>query len=213
MSFKPANAIQRINAQGALLVFPLNNQKEPKSIWSEFYPRSKMRWEWDSDGDDRVGQLWSLMKNLSDCRKVVYSKWYRGRATFFSNELFTALLAKNREEFESPQLSPVARQLLECLESDSPLSTKQLKALTELRGKENERAYTRGMKELFERFLIVAYGEVNDGAFPSLAVGATRHLFEDLYNASKEMADPEATKIINQFLPPGSLFRKFLDKK
>lgn len=213
MSFTPAKAIQRINAQGALLVFPLNNQKEPKSIWSEFYPRTKMRWEWDSDGDDRVSKLWALMKHLSDCRKVVYSKWYRGRATFFSNELFTALLAKNREEFENPQLSPVARQLLECLESDSPLSTKQLKALTELRGKENERAYTRGMKELFERFLIVAYGEVDDGAFPSLAVGATRHLFEDLYNASKEMSDLEATKIINQFLPPGHLFRKFLDKK
>lgn len=212
MSLTPAKAIQRINAEGALLVFPINNQKEPKSLWSEFYPRSKMRWEWDTDGDDRVGQLWGLMKKLSDSSKVVYSKWYRGRATFFSCELFTALLSYRHDHFENPQLSPVARQLLECLESDSPLSTKNLKALTELRGKENERAYTKGMKELFNQFLIVAYGEVDDGAFPSLAVGATRHLFEDLLNKSREISKTDSAKTIDRLLPQGHLFRKYLDQ-
>ena len=212
MSFTSPKAIQKINAQGALLVFPLNNQKKPKSIWSEFYPRTRMRWEWDSDGDDRVGKLWYLMKQLSDSRKVVYSKWYRGRATFFSFELFTALLAVTRDQFENPQLSPLARQLLECLESDSPLSTKNLKALTELRGKENEKFYNKGMKELFNKFLIVAYGEVDDGAFPSLAVGATRHLFEDLLNDSRELDLKRAQRTIDQYMPQESLFRKFLIK-
>lgn len=212
MNITPGKAVQKINAQGALLVFPMNNQKEPKSIWSEFYPRTKMRWEWDTDGDDRVGRLWSLMKKLSVSRKVVYSKWYLGRATFFSRELFTALLAFRREQFENPKLSPVAHQLLECLESDSPLSTKNLKALTELRGKENERTYTKGMKELFDKFLIVAYGEVDDGAFPSLALGTTRNLFEDLLNHSRELSVTEAVKTIDRFLPQGNLFRKYLDK-
>lgn len=208
----PKNAISKINSRGALLVFPINNKKEPASLWSEFYPKSKMRWEWDSDGDDRVGDLWGLMKKLSDSREVVYSKWYQGRATFFSRKLFTALLYKSLREFDEPHLTPTAKNLLEALESDSPLSTKQLKAITELRGKDNERFYNRGMKELFSKFLIVAFGEVDDGAFPSLAVGSTRNLYEELLSDAREMKQTEADKIINEFLPAGNLFRKQLEK-
>lgn len=209
---KQKSAVSKINARGALLVFPINNKKEPASLWSEFYPKSKMRWEWDSDGDDRVGDLWALMKKLSDSGEVVYSKWYQGRATFFSRKLFTALLRKSLKHFEEPQISPVAKNLLDTLESDSPLSTKQLKQFTELRGKDNERFYNRGMKELFSKFLIVAFGEVDDGAFPSLAVGATKNLYEDLLNEARDMTDVQAQKIIDEYLPEGSLFRKFLDK-
>lgn len=209
---KQKSAISKINARGALLVFPINNKKEPASLWSEFYPKSKMRWEWDSDGDGRVGDLWSLMKKLSESRDVVYSKWYQGRATFFSRKLFTALLRKSLLQFEEPHLSPTAKNLLDILESDSPLSTKQLKQLAELRGKDNERFYNRGMKELFSKFLIVAFGEVDDGAFPSLAVGATKHLYEDLLNEARAMTDIQADKIIAEYLPEGNLFRKFLDK-
>ena len=208
----PKNAINKINSRGALLVFPINNKKEPASLWSEFYPKSKMRWEWDSDGDDRVSDLWALMKKLSDSREVVYSKWYQGRATFFSRRLFTALLCKSLNEFDEPHLTQTAKTLLEALESDSPLSTKQLKAMTDLRGKDNERFYNRGMKELFSKFLIVAFGEVDDGAFPSLAVGSTRNLYEELLSEAREMKKVEAEKIINEFLPAGNLFRKQLDK-
>lgn len=206
-------AVSKINKRGALLVFPINNQKEPVSLWSEFYPRTKMRWEWDEDGDNRVGSLWMLMKKLSDSGQVVYSKWYQGRATFFSQELFTALLAQSLQHFDQPELTRTARDLLDCLESDSPLSTKQLKKMTELTGKDNEKFYNRGMKELFNKFLIVAYGEVDDGAFPSLAVGATRHLFEDLLFNARHMNLKESQKIIDHYLPKGSLFRKFLDKQ
>lgn len=193
-------------------MFPINNQKEPASLWSEFFPKSKMRWEWDSDGDDRVGDLWALMKKLSDSRDVVYSKWYQGRATFFSRKVFTALLQQSLQHFDEPQLSPVAKNLLDTLEGDSPLSTKQLKQLTELRGKDNERFYSRGMKELFSKFLIVAFGEVDDGAFPSLAVGATKHLYEDLLNDARAMTATEAQNIIDQYLPEGSLMRKYLQR-
>lgn len=206
------SAVSKINSRGALLVFPINNKKEPASLWSEFYPKSKMRWEWDSDGDDRVGKLWALMKKLSDSREVVYSKWYQGRATFFSRKLFTALLCKLLQNFDEPYLSYTAKNLLDALESDSPLSTKQLKQITELRGKDNERFYNRGMKELFSKFLIVAFGEVDDGAFPSLAVGATKNLYEDLLNDACAMSVSAADKIINEYLPEGNLFRKQLEK-
>ena len=41
--------------------------------------------------------------------------------------------------------------------------------------------YSRALKELWSRLLIVGVGEVADGAFPSLAMSATRHRFEELW--------------------------------
>ena len=207
-------AIARINKNGSLLVFPISNRREPPSLWHESYPRSKMKWEWDSGGDNRVGELWFLMKKLSAGGDVVYSKWYQGRATFFSKKLFTALLCLSHLYFEDhSRLSRYARDLLDTLESDSPLSTKQLKRLTGLQGKDSEKYYNRGMKELFSHFLIVAYGEVDDGAFPSLAVGSTKNLFEDLVVDAHKMKVAEAEAIVLQFWPDEkNPFRKYFEK-
>lgn len=206
-------AVRLINENGMLLVFPINNRPIPPSLWSRFYPRSKMRWEWNDDGDDRVAQLWGLMKRLSDCRQVVYSKWYQGRATFFSRNLFTAMLATQMKTRNiKADLSFHAIPLLEALEEDSPLSTKELKRLTELQGKFNEPNYNRGMKLLFQRLLVVGFGEVDDGAFPSLAVGATRMLYEDLWEEAKAMTSKDAQYLIDRHLIPGSPMRRFFDK-
>ena len=86
-------AIKLIDQNGILLVFPINNKKEPRSLWSGFFPSRKLVWEWDQEGDAAVHKMWSLMKDLSECREVVYSKWYQGRATFFSKQVFVAMLA------------------------------------------------------------------------------------------------------------------------
>src|SRR4051812_43192291 len=85
-------AISAIDRAGAMLVFPIGNRREPLSIWYQFFPRSEMRWEWDEDGDDRVSDLWHLRADLATTRKVIYTKWYQGRATYFSRRLFAALL-------------------------------------------------------------------------------------------------------------------------
>jgi hypothetical protein len=184
------DAIEAINRQGCLLVFPIDNRKEFASIWSEFYPRTPMRWEWDEDGDDRVARLWHLRAELSICNEVVYTKWFRGRATFFSRPVFTALLKLlGASELG---LSREARTILEALKLDSPLSTKQLKRATDLQGRFNESTYQRALKELWSRLLIVGYGEIDDGAFPSLAIGATQVIFEDLFNESRELSRTEA---------------------
>jgi hypothetical protein len=172
-----------------------------------------MVWDWNDEGDEHVWKMWQLMKRLSDCREVVYSKWYQGRATFFSPELFTAMLATRRSHHVARhELSETARVLFEVLENNSPLSTKQLKALTDLRGRENEAAYSRGMKELFQKLLIVGFGEVDDGAFPSLAVGATELLFEDLWRDGRALSIDAANRTLNRFMPPHSLFRRQFDK-
>lgn len=172
-----------------------------------------MVWAWDENSDRRVGDMWQMMKELSDCREVVYSKWYQGRATFFSHDLFTAMLC-TRQAYRTArhELSATARNLFEVLENNSPLSTKQLKEFTDLRGKANEGVYGRAMKELFERLLIVGFGEVDDGAFPSLAVGATELLFEDLWRESSVLPVSAARATVDRFMPGNSLLRKQFDK-
>jgi len=86
------SAVEAINRHGVLLTFPIDNQSDPPALWSVFYPRSQMRWEWEANADNRVPKLWHLKTELSASRQVVYTKRYKGRATFFSKTLFKALL-------------------------------------------------------------------------------------------------------------------------
>ncbi len=175
-------AIEHIEKRGILLVFPIKDGKDPMSLWYCLHPRSTMRWDWDVTGDNRVVKLWHLMKELSDSGEVVYSKWFQSRATFFSKEVFTAYLSHLKSQFDLFfGLTREARQIYEELEHNSPLSTKEIKALCELQGKDMARFYNRAMKQLYQRGLIVSYGEKEDGAFPSSLHGATSLLFEDLW--------------------------------
>jgi hypothetical protein len=207
------SAISKINKSGVLLVFPNNNRRDPRSLWFEFFPRTPMRWEWNESGDDRVSQMWMLMKKLSANPAVVYSKWYQSRATFFSREVFTAMLSLLRGQSTlTADLEPSARDILDVLESDSPLSTKEIKRATDLQGKFNEATYNRGMKQLFSRLLIVGFGEVDDGAFPSLAVGATKLIYEDLWTQASRQSAADALATLNRYLPPQSLVRKHFEK-
>ena len=213
MNRRLSTAIERIRQRGALLVYPINNRPEPRALWHEFFPNSEMVWDWNEDGDTRVAALWQLMKQLSDSREVVYSKWYRGRATFFSPELFSAMLrvrAGSRDSRRS--LSDASRTILEILENNSPLSTRELKRFAELQGKENEPIYTRVMKELFTSLLIVGFGEIDDGAFPSALVGATELLFGELCREAEKLAVGEARKTVNRFMPAGTHFRRFFEE-
>jgi hypothetical protein len=211
MNFK--SAVTAIQKHGILLVYPLDNRSEPRSLWSCFYPRSEMRWEWDQEGDTRVADLWHLRTKLSESRKVVYAKWFRGRATFFSKEVFTALLALlQTSRAPNEGLGAESRRILDALNMDSPLSTKQLKALTELRGRALEPLYEKALKQLWSRLLIVGCGEFDDGAFPSLAIGSTSLLHEDLWDASKAISPEEASDFLAKKIPQDSPFLKQLTR-
>jgi hypothetical protein len=209
----PDNAVEYVNQKGILLVFPINNRELPLSLWSEFFPKTRMVWDWNDDAAGPVHDMWGLMKRLSDCREVVYSKWYQGRATFFSRELFVAMLRQRCVQSDARRsLSSTARTLFEVLENNSPLSTRKLKELTDLQGRLHEAEYSRAMKELFTRFWIVGFGEVDDGAFPSLAVGATELLYDDLWRQAEEMPLRKAQATIDRLMPQPSHFRRFFDK-
>ena len=207
---KKQKAIDLIEQHGALLVFPIDNRPEPKSLWICLHPRTKMKWEWDSGGDDRVANLWALREELSRSDEVVYTKWYRGRATFFSKQCFTDFLTVVREASSNEPLTPAAQELLDALQENSPLSTKALKLATDLRGRDNEPTYVRALKELWERLLIVGYGEFDDGAFPSLGMGAANSLFEELVSKAESQTSAAAKKRIESVSSKDSLFLKFL---
>ncbi len=202
-------AIKAIKEAGILLVFPIKNQSEPLSLWSCLHPRTSMRWEWDVGGDGKVFALWSLREELSRSRKVIYSKWYQGRATFFSKEIFVYLLSYLRTDRPLPSES---QEILDCLEQDSPLSPKQLKELVHLQGKWMESTYQRNMKVLWSRLLILGFGEMDDSSFPSLKIGATQSLFEDLWQASLEISTIDAENYLQKRLGEKNKFWIFAKK-
>lgn len=199
-------AIEAIEERGALLVYPLNNRKEPRSIWSELFPKTKMRWEWDEDGDTRVSDLWHMREQLSRSRKVIYSKWYQGRATLFSFEVFTNLLSYLRAHELAENLMGEARDAFDFLNTESPLSTKQLKAALELEGRLLEPTYNRALKPLWQHGLIIGFGEFEDSSFPSLGIGATPVLFEEVWNAAGEIDPNEAESFLRKKLGESNPF-------
>lgn len=198
-----------IEDEGILLVYPIQNKNDPNSVWHKLFPRSEMRWEWDADGDQRVSDLWLLKEELSRSGLVVYTKWYQNRATFFSKEVFTNMMAFMHTD---APLSSESNTILEALEMDSPLSTKQIKVAADLQGRYMEASYNRAMKALWQRMLVVAWGEVEDSSFPSLAVGATKNIYEDLYLQAQETDPEKARKYLEKRLSPDNKFWKFAQK-
>ncbi|WP_413557631.1 hypothetical protein [Bdellovibrio sp. HCB209] len=206
---KKQKAIQAIEQEGILLVYPIKNSPEPDSLWAHLWPRSKMVWEWDADADHKVSDLWLLKEELSRSNKVVYAKWYQNRATFFSKEAFVHMLAYQRSE---RPFSHESQTILEALEMDSPLSTKQLKEIAELQGRSLEALYNRAMKALWQKLVIVAYGEIEDSSFPSTAVGATKTLFEPLWEQAQNITPEAAEKYLLKKLGADNKFWKFAKK-
>ena len=208
-------AIEGIEKHGAVLVFPIKNSAEPKSLWSILHPRTPMRWEWDEEGDGKLFSLWRMREELSRSRLVVYTKWYQGRATFFSRDVFINLLSflnGSANGASDISLSRESLSLLECLRLDSPLSTKQLKEMTDLRGRWLEATYNRSMKALWSRLLIVAFGEVEDSSFPSLAIAATEIIFEDMWFQSKKIPAKKAQEYLYNKLGEQNKFYIFAKK-
>jgi hypothetical protein len=199
---KLAAAEAAVHEHGALLVYPEAGRAEPRALWHVLYPRTELDWRWDGDADPRVAELWHVREQLCHRRSLVYSKWYRGRAAFFSPALFTSLLRVRRAE--SPRPSRDAEELLGALRDDSPQSTKLLRRSQGLMGKAGERVFTGALRELWEGMLIVGTGEVPDGAFPSLALAATELWFEPLWEAASSPPRADDHSRIGAAFPPKS---------
>lgn len=204
--------VRAIEARGLVVVYPVQNRADPPSLWAALHPNSEMRWAWDESADPRVAALWHLREELSVGRRVVYGKWLGGRAMFASKEVFGAMLAKTRRAIGSDatrSLSRDAARLLEVLEDDSPQATRSLRNAAELTGRALEPVFVKAMRELWERMLIVGAGEEAEGGFPSLSVGATSLLFEDLWDAAAPGADIDEELLASTVGRSPSLSRAF----
>src|SRR6185312_16284619 len=110
-------AIKAIEKHGIVLAYPIAGRPELPSLWSLAYPRSEMRWDWSSEADPRVAEIWHLRERLAGGNRVVYAKWFRSRATFFSRDVFQSVLGLLESEgdlFEGlPSESSTILQVLE----------------------------------------------------------------------------------------------------
>ncbi|HEY8079397.1 MAG TPA: hypothetical protein VIF62_34940 [Labilithrix sp.] len=187
------NAVEKL---GIALVYPIANERMPPSLWYELHPRTKMRWDWNEGADDRVVELWHLRNEMAKSGDVAYGKWFRGRATFFALDVFHAMLGALHEAGDVMRGLPrESLEILELLAERSPMSTKELRAAAGLTGKPFEGIFTHAMKALWSRLLVVGVGEVEDGAFPSLAVSATELAFEDIWAARKTPSREQRDKL------------------
>lgn len=215
MKLNKKEAVAAINKYGMLLVFPQNNKVDPHSLWSHFFPKKKMNWKWETADESGLTDLWNLKTELSTSKKVVYTKWYQDKATFISAELFCALFKVLNSDLRNESrrsLSKTSLCILNQLEADSPISSKELKKMVSKIEKRTDVSLDKAMKELWTRLLIVAYGEFKDGSFPSLGIAATETVFEDLWIEANKMSDKSAMTIIERYLPKELLFRKHLEK-
>jgi len=207
MALRVEKARAIVERLGIALVYPIPNRPELPSLWGEMFPRTKMVWSWDADADPRVAQIWHVRERLARTHDVAYAKWFRGRATFFSLPVFHALLGRFRA-VRTP-LPRESEAILELLRERSPMSTKAIRGAADLQGKAREALFQHAMKELWRRLLVVGMGEVEDGAFPSLSVGATELVFEDVWRAP---VPPRTDATLDAVLEKQALFRREVDK-
>lgn len=213
MSKRYRKALAAIDEQHVLLVYPIENAREPRSLWHCLHPRSPMRWDWSEDADQRVVDLWHLKDDLCLERRVVYAKWFRGRATFFSRAIFVPILALlGATRAEVLRRNGTASRIYEELLDNSPQTPRRLRQAADLTGSHNRSDYERGLKLLWEQLVVVGTGEVDEGQFPALAIGATRHVFEDLWEEADGLAPRDAEERCRRLLPAESPFSRFLDR-
>ncbi|HMN67935.1 MAG TPA: hypothetical protein PKC28_05285, partial [Bdellovibrionales bacterium] len=127
-------------------------------------------------------------------------------------DVFVAALAYLRSAQVAAGLGPDSANILELLVSDSPLSTKQLKAAAELEGRSLESAYNRAMRPLWNHLLLVGFGEFEDSSFPSLGIGATQTLFEELWGEAEKLTPGQGERVLRSRLGDENPFMKWLVK-
>lgn len=204
--------IDAIDKNGCLLVYPIKNAKSPKSLWYELYPRTEMIWEWGEYGDSRVAELWHSREILSRSLEVVYAKWYQGRATFFSIEVYTLLLSYLGTSRNETSLIRSSQEALNSLLTDSPQSTKLLKENLGLQGRLLESHYNKALKPLWEKLYIVGFGETEDSSFPSLNMAASETLFEESWLKSQKIGPTKARQELGKILGEDSPFMRFAER-
>ena len=184
-----------------LLVFPWVTALSPILVVRDL-PAQQDAWE---DDDGMVAPSSGIYGRTSLLGEVVTPSGITGHGVFAQGLHRSPCTCWGTRGFQ-------ARDILDILIADSPQSTKALRRETGLTGRPNERIYERALKELWTRLFIVGFGEIDEGAFPSLAMGATKVLFEDLHTKASTMGAEEAAAGREALFKSVPLARKFYEK-
>jgi hypothetical protein len=101
--------------------------------------------------------------------------------------------------------------ILDLLRGGAPLSTRQIRRAANLHGKSCAGRFAYAMNALWSRLLVVGVCEVRGGGAPSLAVGATEVLFDDLWRA-RGSVPADAGRKLDEALARSPSFHRELDR-
>jgi hypothetical protein len=146
---RESEAIRFIEDQGFVLLMPIRGAELPSV-------RGATAGDW--------GTWWDWKQTLPERRACYYAKILRRRGTFISWEWFPRFYAAYadprpyRRQYREGLLSRDEKRILDLLESQGPLMTRELRLTFGPRSKENTRRVKSIIVDLQTRFLITAAG-------------------------------------------------------
>lgn len=174
-------ALEHVEKVGRVAIFPEKNKKKSSiiSLWELFFPRTKMKWEWDDSADNRVVKLWWLKNEIAQTQKVLYGRFFGNRPILVSKNEARRTMAG----LERKPLSSLAREILSRLEDNSPQTKRMIgKSLRDDGWEITKGDFERALLSLQKQFLIVNLGdsEREKGPMPSTEYAALSLVFPDL---------------------------------
>jgi len=113
--------------------------------------------DWTAAHDYETGLAWTWKDSLPIARKCFYGKLLRGKPVLVSLDLFPYFYAISEnygdldqylEEYQDGKISLAAKQIYEALLYHGAMPTSELRRKANLAGKDNARAFERGLVEL-----------------------------------------------------------------
>ncbi|MEO5668509.1 MAG: hypothetical protein ABIR96_10655 [Bdellovibrionota bacterium] len=175
------SALDQVERVGRVAIFPEKNKKKNSivSLWEIFYPRTKMKWEWDEAADNRVVKLWWLKNEIAQTQKVLYGRFFGNRPVLVSKKEALKILVT----LEPRRHSRLASEILSRLEDNSPQTKRMLgRALRDDGWEPTKSEFEKALLDLQRDFKIVNLGdsEREKGPMPSTEYATLALIFPDV---------------------------------
>lgn len=147
------DALMFVNEVGFCFIFSAEDSEAP-TLYEAILGEPS---EWSTQHDNETGRAWTWKDNLPIAKKCFYGKILRNKPVLVSLDLFPYFYAisgnygdldQYLEEYKDGKISIAAKQIYEALLHHGALPTSHLRRQSNLPGKDNARAFERGLLEL-----------------------------------------------------------------
>ena len=161
-----AYAVRFIDAVGFCLLFPVKNVLLP-SLYYAMTRRIPITW------DKYTVKLWEWKDELPRRRRALYTKYFRGRGTFFSRAMLanflalrggSARIAGHETFYSAGKVSHDARTLWQTLAEHGPLATLELRHACKLDSKAGNTRFKKAILELQCLLVVTHFGAEQETA-------------------------------------------------